>query len=90
VTHGTLEKRYGVQTMIKSINIVKETYPDVKFYIIGKGEYSGNLKSLAKDLNLYGKNVIFIDYMDIKEIAKYLNRANLGIFHLRKTYIQIL
>lgn len=91
ITHGTIEKRYGIQTAIKSIAILREIYPDIKLYIVGNGEYSSNLKKLSEELQLYNRNVFFTGYINFSKITEFLRKADFGIVPLENNiYTQIM
>jgi glycosyltransferase involved in cell wall biosynthesis len=57
------EKLKGIDTMIKTIPLLKEKIPNLKYSVIGKGEDLIRLKKLAKDLNV--ENYIsFLGFVD--------------------------
>lgn len=47
---GGLSKRCGVQLVLKTLPEIKSKISDVKFIIIGKGDYAQNLKDMVKQL----------------------------------------
>ena len=49
---GYLIDRQGIQLVIKALKGISEIVKDVKFIIIGKGEYEQELKDLTKELGL--------------------------------------
>lgn len=69
---GFLMKKQGVQLAIESMPKVIEKVPDVKFIIIGEGEYEEKLKELTRNLKITN-SVKFKGFVkDHKEVEKIL------------------
>lgn len=49
---GTLGKIHGVQIVLKVLPEIKRKIPDVKFIIVGKGDYGQTLQSLVRQLDI--------------------------------------
>jgi len=64
----------GYQLVIKAI----KDLVDVKYVVIGDGEYLNKLKSLAKDEQIEEK-VLFLGSIPNKELYKYMNMADIFI-----------
>ncbi len=64
----SLEPIYDVETLLKSIPIVQEQIPDVKFIIAGSGSQESLLKSLANNLGI-SERVSFIGHVPHETIA---------------------
>lgn len=60
---GHLLKKQGVQYVIRAIPKIMRTIPDFKFVVIGKGEYEGELKKIAKEEKVESQ-VDFVGYID--------------------------
>jgi len=65
---GRLLKHKNVDVLLKAIDIVRNTQPDVKLIIAGEGPEKENLLSLSKKLKIE-KNVEFLPFQeDIKDL----------------------
>ena len=71
---GRLVALKGYQDVIKILPYLK----DVKYLIVGKGEYLENLKKLAKELRVENK-VLFVGEVRHNELYKYYSLADLFI-----------
>ena len=71
---GRIVALKGFQDVIKILNKLD----NIKYLIIGKGEYLDNLKKLAKELNVENK-VIFVGEVNHNELYKYYSMADLFI-----------
>lgn len=76
---GFLMEKQGVQLVLQSLPKVIEKVPDVKFIIIGQGEYENKLKQLVKQLKI-SKYVEFKGFVkDHKEVEKILCKSTVAV-----------
>ena len=89
LTFGFISRNKGIETVIKALPKVVEKYPEVFYMILGKTHpnvfrYSGEeyriyLQHLVKSLNL-SEHVFFLnEYIDQKELFKYLSASDIYI-----------
>jgi glycosyltransferase involved in cell wall biosynthesis len=78
VTHGSILKRYGIETLVRAMPLIREHVRDAETWIIGEGEYRDALETLATELGV-GQSVRFIDWRPIEEIPGLLRQADIGI-----------
>jgi glycosyltransferase involved in cell wall biosynthesis len=89
LTFGFIGRNKGIETVINALPKVVEKYPDVLYMVLGKThpnvlrysseEYRTYLQHLVKSLNL--KNHVFFlnEYINQKELFKYLSAADIYI-----------
>ena len=89
LTTGFIGRNKGIETVIKALPKVIEKYPDILYMVLGKThpnvlrysgeEYRNYLQQLVKSLNLK-KYVFFLnEYINQKELFKYLSAADIYI-----------
>lgn len=89
LTFGILSRNKGIETVINALPQVVEKYPEVLYMVLGKThpnvlrhsgeEYRIYLQRLVKNLNL-GKHVVFLnEFVEQKELFKYLSAADIYI-----------
>jgi glycosyltransferase involved in cell wall biosynthesis len=79
VTHGLMMKRYGIETLIQAVGLLKDRIPDVHLEIIGEGEYRPALEALVDRMGLRSA-VSFTGYLpDYQSVAPRLLRAHIGV-----------
>jgi glycosyltransferase involved in cell wall biosynthesis len=78
ITHGSLLKRYGVQTLIEAMPRLRQEIPDVKLWVVGDGEYRQALEDLAMRLGV-SDAVEFTGWVKHEEVARYIARCQIGI-----------
>jgi glycosyltransferase involved in cell wall biosynthesis len=89
LTFGFIGRNKGIETVIKALPKVIEKYPEVLYMVLGKThpnvlrysgeEYRNYLQQLVKSLHL-NKHVFFLnEYINQKELFKYLSAADIYI-----------
>lgn len=80
-TIKTLEKRYGIEYLIKAFSIVKKNYNKGKIYlkIAGDGSQLELLKDLVKELELE-ENVEFLGRINQEIVADTFNSFDISVF----------
>jgi len=89
LTFGLLSRNKGIETVIKAMPAIVEQYPDTIYIVLGKThpavlrnsgeEYRVSLLRLTKTLGL-DKHVFFLnEFIDEKELFKYLRAADIYI-----------
>lgn len=73
-----LSRKKGIDTVIKSLQIVKEKVPAIYFIVVGTGSASSYLKELTKDLNLQDY-VFFAGKIEQKNIRNYFQAADIYV-----------
>ena len=87
-TIKTLEKKYGIDYLIKGFKIVKDENPnmDLNLKIGGSGSQLDNLKSLVKELDLQD-SVEFLGRIPLNEVSNIFNTFDIAVFpSLRESF----
>lgn len=74
--HGKYIPVHGVDVLIRAAKIL-ETYPDIHFTLIGKGQTLEESRALVEELKL--KNVTFVPFVPIRDLIAYLRRSHVTI-----------
>ena len=87
---GSISKTRGILEIIKSISLVKPTFPDIKLLIVGSFENESLKKEVQQTIaNLHMENNIDLrSFVPFKEIAVYYEQSliGLGLFHHTPKY----
>jgi glycosyltransferase involved in cell wall biosynthesis len=78
VTHGTINRRLGLDTALEAMSLVRNRIPRIKFRIIGPGEHRESVRQHARRLDLDGI-VQFEDAGPLEGLAEALRGASLGL-----------
>lgn len=78
LTIRRLQKRMGVDNLIRAIKIVCKDFPEVVLLVGGKGQYKEELEVLVNNLGLK-ENVKFLGFIPEEKLSLYYEAANLFI-----------
>jgi len=76
LSHGTLEKRYGIQVMIRALPLIRETIPEARVLVAGEGEFSDRLKETAREGGVED-HVTFTGLVPFGQIPKVILSADI-------------
>lgn len=89
LTFGFIGRNKGIETVIKALPKIIEKYPDVLYMVLGKThphvlrhsgeEYRNYLHRLIKSLNLADHVLFLNEFIDQKELFKYLSASDIYI-----------
>jgi glycosyltransferase involved in cell wall biosynthesis len=83
---GGVNFHRGIQTVIQALKTLTPTITRIRVWIIGPGSYLGNLKKLARDLNVE-KYVHFFGWMNRKELLMHISRADVALIpHIKSPH----
>ena len=79
-TVKTLERKYGIEYLIKAFKILSDKYPELplKLLIVGGGSLETELKNLAKELGIWNKT-IFTGKVPFEEVPVYHNMLSVSV-----------
>ena len=71
---GRVDKRKGIEFLIRSMTFVREQIPDAILLVGGKGSHLGKMKALVSRLKLE-QNVTFLDFVPDEQLNLLYNQA---------------
>ncbi|MDQ2716578.1 MAG: glycosyltransferase family 4 protein [Chloroflexota bacterium] len=80
--HGTLAWRNGLDIAIRALTLARQTVPDVRLDIMGRGEEMPHLKQLAAELGI-ADHVVFIDPCPLDKVVDFVLHGDVGIIPYR-------
>jgi glycosyltransferase involved in cell wall biosynthesis len=78
ITHGSLLKRYGIQTLIEAVPAIRADIPDLRVWVVGDGEYREELEALAREHGV-DDVVQFTGWIKHEQVSGYIDRCAQGI-----------
>lgn len=78
ITHGSILKRYGIQTLIRAVPLLTDRIPELEVTILGDGEYRDELEQVSAELGVTD-HVRFLDSIPHKLVPDMIARADIGI-----------
>jgi len=71
---GRIDKRKGIEFLIRSMPLVRERMPDVLLRVAGTGDYLGKMETLVRRLGLEN-NVKFLGFVPDEQLNELYNQA---------------
>lgn len=78
ITHGSLLKRYGIQTLIEAVPMIRRKIPNLRVWVVGDGEYRDELEAMTKAEGI-DDIVQFIGWVKHEQVAGHIDRCAQGI-----------
>jgi glycosyltransferase involved in cell wall biosynthesis len=78
ICHGAIEERYGHDTMLRAIDLVKGQIPTVRLHILGMGSYRDHFVAQIKEMGLE-RWVQCLDWVPLQQMVEELRNADVGI-----------
>lgn len=82
--HGTITERYGIDLLIRAIDSVRRTIPEVRLTIHGVGEYREALVKLTAELGLQEYVHFSTQFIPTPEMPQFIRRADVGVVPYRR------
>jgi glycosyltransferase involved in cell wall biosynthesis len=84
ISHGSVEERYGLDTAIRAVALLKDEVPGLRLEIYGEGSYLPQLRNLVDDLGV-GEHVYFSGaYVPMPELLRAIAAADAGIVAMKR------
>jgi cellulose synthase/poly-beta-1,6-N-acetylglucosamine synthase-like glycosyltransferase len=83
VAHGLVAQRYGLDTMVRAVALLKCEIPGVVLHVYGKGDYLPVMEALAQQLGVADR-VIAHGFVPEEELLDGIARAHVGVIAAKR------
>lgn len=83
VCHGTIERRYGIDLVVRAVARLVGEVPRLQFHLMGGGDYVNDVLELADRLGV-GPNVRYLGFVPLDTMLAELQAADLAIVPMRR------
>ena len=83
ISHGSVERRYGLDTVVRAVASLKDEIPGLRFAIYGDGSAGDELRALAGELSVADR-VSFHGFVPIDELVEAIARADVGVVAVKR------
>jgi len=84
IYHGTLTQRYGIDLVLRAVNMVRKEIPKIHLKIHGGGEYRDALMKLADELDMNDTVNFSNTYVPSAELPNLIGAAHVGFVPYRR------
>jgi glycosyltransferase involved in cell wall biosynthesis len=81
---GTVARRYGTHTAVRAVALLRAELPDLRFLVLGTGDYLAEARALAADLGV-DDIVTFRGMVPLADVAAAYRSADVGVAPLEDT-----
>jgi glycosyltransferase involved in cell wall biosynthesis len=84
ICHGTVEERYGLDTVIRALALLKPELPGLRFEILGQGSYLPVLEELARELGVSDRVYFSRQFVPGPVLVDAIAAADLGVVAMKR------
>ena len=84
ISHGSIEERYGLDTTIRAVALLKDEIPRLRLEIYGEGSYREELQRLAKDLGVEHQVYFSDGFIPMEELLRAIAAADAGVVAMKR------
>jgi glycosyltransferase involved in cell wall biosynthesis len=89
LTHGTIEERYGFDTIVKAVARVRTEIPGIQFRFMGAGDFLGEVQALARREDV-GDRVQHLGFVPFEQMIEEILLADACIVAVKKNPYSVL
>jgi glycosyltransferase involved in cell wall biosynthesis len=83
ICHGTIQERYGLDTIVRAMDRLRARIPELELEVYGDGEYRAELQQLVTDLGLQGQ-VRFHGFAPMDQMLAAIADADAGVVAMKR------
>jgi glycosyltransferase involved in cell wall biosynthesis len=84
ISHGTVEERYGLDTIIRAMGILRDDIPGLRLLIYGEGSYLDELRLLATELRLEDRVYFSASLVPLPDLLRAIASADAGVVAMKR------
>jgi glycosyltransferase involved in cell wall biosynthesis len=84
ICHGSIEERYGLDTVIRAVALLRDELPDLGFDIYGEGSQRDELIALASELGVEDRVGFSDGFVSLEELVSAIARADAGVVAMKR------
>ncbi len=84
VCHGTIEERYGLDTLVRATALLRHEIPELRVAIYGDGSYRPTIASLIERLGLSDRVFLSQGFVPFDELLAAIARAQAGVVAMKR------
>jgi glycosyltransferase involved in cell wall biosynthesis len=84
ICHGTVEERYGHDTVIRAVALLKQELPGLRFQVLGQGSHLHALEALARELGVEDRVHFSRRFVPTAELVGAIAAADAGVVAMKR------
>lgn len=83
VSHGLVVERYGLDTIVRAVAILKQDIPTIRLRVLGRGEYLPELTALVRELGVE-EQVWLAGFIPESDMLDAIRTAHIGVVAVKR------
>lgn len=84
VSHGTVEPRYGIETVVRAVALLKDEIPGLELQVYGEGSQLDDLRRLSDELGVHDRVHFSGRFVPIEELVAGISNADAGVVAIER------
>jgi glycosyltransferase involved in cell wall biosynthesis len=84
VCHGTIEERYGHDTVVRAMALLRAEIPELRLTVFGDGSYRTDLRHLVRELDLEDRVWFSEGFVPVEEMVAGVADADVGVVAMKR------
>ena len=84
ICHGTIEERYGLDTIVRALALLKDEIPDLDLAIYGNGSDVPRIRSMVAELELTDRVSFSNGWVPMPELIQAIVEADAGVVAMKR------
>jgi glycosyltransferase involved in cell wall biosynthesis len=84
VCHGSIEERYGLDTIVRAVHLLRNEVEPLRLKICGEGSYEAELRRLVSDLALEDRVEFTGGLLPLDELLSVISAADVGVVAMKR------
>lgn len=84
IAHGTVEERYGLDTVVRAVALLAKDVPDISLRVYGDGSYLQELRDLAHRLGVDERVYIHGGWAPMDDLLRAIASADAGVVAMKR------
>jgi glycosyltransferase involved in cell wall biosynthesis len=84
ICHGSVEPRYGIDTIVRAVALLKEEIPGLRLGIYGEGSALGEIRALIRELGVEDRVYVAGGMVAMDELLRAMAASDAGVVAVRR------
>ena len=84
LSHGSIERSYGIDTLLRAAALLRDDIPELQVEILGDGTFRPEVEALCDELGLDGSVHVSDGWVPIEQLVATIAAADVGIVAMRR------